>query len=71
MNIMYDDKTDLLYLRLDETKQDIINRPVSEDIVLDIGAGDKIVAIEILEASRHVSLERLLPVNYGVSKTAG
>ena len=71
MNISYDDKTDLLYLRLDETKQDIINRRVSEDIVLNIGAGDKIVAIEILDASRHVSLERLLPVKYGVPKTAG
>ena len=70
MNILYNDKTDLLYIRLDDRKQDIINRRVSEDIVLDIGEGDKIVGIEILDASRHVSLERFLPIKYEVSETA-
>ncbi len=64
MNIMYDDKTDLLYIRFDDRKQDIINRRVSEGIVLDIGEGDRIVGIEILDASRRVTLERLLPVRY-------
>ena len=70
MNVLYNDKTDLLYLRLDETRQDIISQRVTEDIVLDIGEGDKIVGIEILEASRHVSLESLLPIRYGESKPA-
>jgi len=70
MNILYNDKTDLLYIRLDDKKQEIINRRVSEDIVLDIGKDDKIVGIEILAASKHVSLEKLMPVNYEASKTA-
>ena len=35
-----------------------------EDIVLDIGEGDRIIGIEILDASKHVLLERLLPVKY-------
>ena len=70
MNILYNDKTDLLYIRLDDKKQDVINRRVSEDIVLDIGEGDKIIGIEILQASKHVTLERLLPVRYEVSKAA-
>jgi len=70
MNILYNDKTDLLYIRLDDKKQDTINRRVSEDIVLDIGKDDKIVGIEILDASKHVSLEKLMPVNYETSKTA-
>ena len=69
MNISYNDKTDLLYIRLDDKKQEIINRKVSEDIVLDIGEDDKIVGIEILDASKHVSLEKLMPVNYETSKT--
>ena len=69
MNIAYNDKTDLLYIRLDDRKQEIINRRVSEDIVLDIGEDDKIIGIEILDASRHVSLERLMPVKYEISKT--
>jgi len=70
MNILYNDKTDLLYIRLDDKKQEIINRRVSEDIVLDIGEDDKIVGIEILDASKNVSLEKLMPVNYETSKTA-
>jgi uncharacterized protein YuzE len=68
VNIVYNDKTDLLYIRLDDKKQDVINRRVSEDIVLDIGENDRIIGIEILDASRNVSLDKLLPVKYEVSK---
>ena len=69
MNIVYNDKTDLLYIRLDDRKQDVINRRVTEDIVLDIGENDRIIGIEILDASKHVTLDRLLPVKYEVSNT--
>lgn len=65
MQILYNAKTDLLYLRLDDRGQPVINKRLSEDIVLDIGEDDRIVGIEILYASKHLSLERLLPVNYG------
>ena len=68
-NILYNDRTDLLYIRLDDRKQEILNRRVSEDIVLDIGERDRIIGIEILDASKHVSLERLLPVKYEFPKT--
>lgn len=67
MNILYNDKTDLLYIRLDDSKQELINRRISEDIVIDIGKGDKIVGIEILEASKHVSLEKILPIKHKTS----
>lgn len=64
MQILYNVKTDLLYLRLDDRKQQVINKQFSEDITLDIGEDNKIVGIEILDASRHVNLEKLLPVKY-------
>lgn len=67
MDITYNDKTDLLYIRLDNSNQQVVNRRVSEDIVLDIGENEKIIGIEILDASEHVSLERILPVNYKLS----
>ncbi|MDA8431910.1 MAG: DUF2283 domain-containing protein [Nitrospiraceae bacterium] len=70
MNIAYNDKTDLLYIRLDDRKQEVINKRVSEDIVLDVGENDKIVGIEILDASRHVSLDKLLPVKYDTAKAS-
>ncbi len=70
MQILYNSKTDLLYLRLDDQRQDVINKRVSEDIVLDLGEGDRIVGIEILDASKHLNLEKLLPVTYEVSSEA-
>jgi uncharacterized protein YuzE len=71
MQILYNAKTDLLYIRLDDRKQQVMNRQVSEDIVLDVGEDDKIIGIEILDASTHLNLEKLLPVKYEiVPKTA-
>ncbi|HLF90125.1 MAG TPA: DUF2283 domain-containing protein [Anaerolineales bacterium] len=64
MQILYNAKTDLLYLRLDDRKQQVTNQRLSEDIVLDLGEDDKIIGIEILDASRHLNLEGLLPVKY-------
>ncbi len=65
MQILYDSKTDLLYLRLDDRQQELVNKRLSEDIVLDLGEEDMIVGIEIMDASKHLNLERLLPVEYG------
>jgi uncharacterized protein YuzE len=70
MQIVYDAKTDLLYIRLDDQKQDVINKRISEDIVLDIGQGDRIIGIEILDASKHLNLKSLLPVKYEVLNEA-
>jgi len=70
MHVFYNDKTDLLYIRFDNRKQDVINRRVSDDVVLDIGETEKIIGIEILDASKHINLERLLPVEYRVSNVA-
>ena len=70
MHVLYNDRTDLLYMRLDDRKQEVINKRVSEDVVLDIGEGGRIIGIKILDASKHVTLDRLLPVKYEVSKGA-
>lgn len=70
MQILYNTKTDLLYIRLDDEKQQVINKRLSDDIVLDLGENDRIVGIEILDASKHLNLGRLLPVTYEVSSEA-
>jgi len=56
MRISYDDRTDLLDIRLDERRQPVENVRTTEDVVLDMGKSGKIVGIEILEASKHVNL---------------
>ena len=53
-----------------DNKQHVINKQVLVDIVLDVGIGNKIVDIEILDASKYVNLERLLPVKSSISQWA-
>jgi len=62
VKITYSDKGDLLYIRLDESQQSVLNRRVSDNVVPDLGENDRIVGIEIMNASRAVRLDRLLPV---------
>lgn len=68
MKIYYNDKTDLLYLRFEEKKQDVINKRVSDDVVLDFGKNKKILGIEILEASKHLNLDNVMPVEYELQR---
>ena len=67
MQIVYNAKTDTLYIRLDESNQTVVNRQVSQDVVLDVGKGEKIVGIEILDASTHLDLKNILPVEFRVA----
>ena len=68
MQILYNAKTDLLYFRLDDRRQEVINKRVSEDVVLDLGEDNRIIGIEILDASKHLNLKNLLPVTYQTSE---
>ncbi len=52
MQVLYNSKTDLLYLSLDDREQQVVNKRVSDDTVLDIGDNDRIIGIEILDASK-------------------
>jgi uncharacterized protein YuzE len=60
----YAQTTDVLYLLLDAEVQQVRSQELSEDLILDLGPDDRIVGIEILDASKRVRLERLLPVEY-------
>lgn len=64
MQIIYNPKSDVLYIRLDEQKQDVINQRVSEDVILDMGSEDHIVGIEIMDASQRVNLKDIFPVEF-------
>jgi len=70
MQIQYNSNTDLLYLRLDSRKQQVVNKRISDDIFLDIGDDNRIVGIEILDASKHLNLDELLPVKHEVTSEA-
>ncbi len=70
MLIQYNAKTDLLYLRFDTEPQQVINKQIAENITMDIGADDKIIGIEILDASTKVDLGELLPLEFDVKKAS-
>ena len=54
MNITYYNLTDVLYIRLDDRTQKVINKQIAEDIVLDLGEDEKLVGIEIINASKQI-----------------
>ncbi len=66
MRIEYDRGSDLLYVRFDSRLQPVTNTRVSEDMVLDVGKGEKIIGIEIMHASRRVDLRQIQPVSFEI-----
>jgi len=59
MKVYYDDEVDALYLKLGENNPEGVIE-ISEDINLDISHDDKIVGIEILNASKKIDLKTIL-----------
>lgn len=53
MKISYDMQADAVYIQLREGKF-MSNKEVVEGVILDMGAGDIVLGIEILEASTHL-----------------
>lgn len=70
MQIVYTPKTDILYIRLDEQTQDVINQRVSDDVVLDMGNENRIIGIEIMDASLRLNLKNIFPVEFQVAVEA-
>ncbi len=64
MKVTYNEKFDLLYICLDESAQRVTNKRVDEDIVLDLAENDRIVGIEILDASKRLRLDQLHTLEY-------
>ena len=61
MRISYDQKYDILYLKLGEAEK-VYCKDIDDDITVDIDANGKLVGIEILSATEHIDLSFLLPV---------
>ncbi|MEW6448041.1 MAG: DUF2283 domain-containing protein [Bacillota bacterium] len=70
MKMYYDDEVDALYLKLgDETPEGVIE--ISEGVNLDTTSEDKIVGIEILNASQKMDLKTILSELHIQSRTPG
>ena len=62
MQITYDTEADALYIKLQDGTF-VRNREMVEGVVLDIGEGESLLGIEILEASTRFSLKDLSTVD--------
>jgi len=67
MKVYYDKEVDALYLKLgDESPEGVVEIP--EGVNLDTGPEDKIVGIEILDASKKLDLRTILSYTLELDK---
>jgi uncharacterized protein YuzE len=67
MRIHYDNEVDALYLKLgDESPEGVIE--IAEGVSLDTTSDDKIVGIEILDASKKIDLKTILSYTLELDK---
>lgn len=60
MKTLYDAEADALYVRFSET--DVVeSEEVSDGVVLDYDRDGRIVAIEVIDASRHLAADAKFP----------
>lgn len=62
MNISYDATVDAVYIKLIPGRHRVQAREVDDDIVLNLDESDRLVGIEVLDASKRLDLRSLLPV---------
>lgn len=67
MKVYYDDEVDALYIKLSEEQPDGVVE-ISEGIHIDTGADNKVVGIEILNASERLDLKTFLTYTLEIEK---
>jgi uncharacterized protein YuzE len=67
MRVYYDDEVDALYIKLGNKKPDGVVE-ISEGVNLDTTSEDKIVGIEILNASKRMNIKTILSYELELNK---
>ena len=62
MRITYDAEADAVYIYLSEIVKEPDTREVDDDIALDFDEQERLMGIEILEASKRLDLDYMLPM---------
>jgi uncharacterized protein YuzE len=58
MKIIYDSEVDALYIRLLDGRHECRSVRLSDEVALNMGAGEKLIGIEILDATAVLGLGR-------------
>ena len=56
MKITYDPEADAAYIRFKRDRVEVTTIRLSEDVAIDLGPGEEVVGIEILDASKNMGL---------------
>ena len=67
MKVQYDEKVDAVYIKLGNQKPDGVVE-IAEGVNLDTTAGNKIVGIEILDASKRMDIKTILTYELALDK---
>jgi uncharacterized protein YuzE len=61
MKISYDPEVDAIYISFKQGPTEVTTIRLSEDVAIDLGPKEEIVGIEVLDASVHLSGDKLRP----------
>jgi uncharacterized protein YuzE len=61
MKLRYDPQVDALYITFKAEPAEVTTIRLNEDVAVDLGPGEEVVGIEVLDASRHLSIDPKSP----------
>jgi len=61
MKMHYDPEVDALYISFKKGPTQVTTIRLTEDIAVDLGPGEEIAGIEVLDASLHLGIDRSQP----------
>jgi uncharacterized protein YuzE len=61
MKLRYDPEVDALYISFKQELAQMITIRLNEDVAVDLGLGEEVVGIEVLDASERLNIDRKVP----------
>ena len=61
MKVRYDPEVDALYISFKKGPTQVTTIRLSEDVAIDLGPGEELSGIEVLDASLHLGIDRSRP----------
>ncbi len=61
MKVHYDPEVDALYISFKKGLTQVTTIRLSEDVAMDLGPGEELAGIEVLDASSHLGIDRSKP----------
>ncbi len=61
MKIKYDPKVDAAYISFKKGPTQVTTVRLTEDVAVDLGPHEEIVGIEVLDASKHLGIDKAQP----------